>query len=166
MPDHPQHADLDSILEALGTSGIEFIVVGGAAAVLHGAPITTQDVDIVHKVDERNIRKLISLLGELDVRVRDAAGRSIPLDASALGGTGQVRLSTDRGPLDLLCRLHDGRGFDELLPHTEKVSDGSVSLRILDLPTLIEIKSNTGRVRDQLMVPVLLALAREREQDV
>jgi hypothetical protein len=163
VPDHPQHADLDSLLDALGTSDIEFIVVGGAAAVLHGAPITTQEVDIVHKIDEENVRKLKTLLDELDVRIRDAAGRSMPLEASALLGTGHVRLSTSRGPLDLLCRLHDGRGFDELIPHTETVTDGSVTLRIVDLPTLIEIKSNTGTARDQLMVPVLLARARERE---
>ena len=163
MPDHPPQADLDSLLDALGASGVEFIVVGGAAAVLHGAPITTQDVDIVHKTDEENVGKLLSVLETLDVRIRDAADRAIPMEASALRGTGQVRLSTSRGPLDLLCRLHDGRGFDELVAHTETVTDGAVTLRILDLPTLIEIKSNTGRARDQLMVPVLLALARERE---
>jgi hypothetical protein len=163
VPDHPPQADLDSLLDALGASGVEFIVVGGAAAVLHGAPITTQDVDIVHKTDEVNVGKLLSVLETLDVRIRDAADRAIPMEASALRGTGQVRLSTSRGPLDLLCRLHDGRGFDELVAHTETVTDGAVTLRILDLPTLIEIKSNTGRARDQLMVPVLLALARERE---
>jgi hypothetical protein len=46
---HPIQADLDALIQALLAARIEFIVVGGAAAVLHGAPITTQDLDIVHR---------------------------------------------------------------------------------------------------------------------
>lgn len=164
MSDHPEHADLESLLDALGGAGIEFIVVGGAAAVLHGAPVTTQDLDIVHQTDGENIERLMDVLTTLDARTRDLAGRKIQPDAAALRGSGQIRLTTRRGPLDLLCRLHDGRGYTDLLPHTVEVTDGSLQLRVLDLPTLIAIKSGTGRVRDQLTLPLLLALARERGQ--
>lgn len=164
MPDHPEHADLESLLDALADAGVEFIVVDGAAAVLHGAPLTTQDLDIVHRTDGRNIDKLLNLLTALDARVRDLAGRDIRPDPAALQGSGQIRLTTRRGPLDLLCCLHDGRGYAELLPHMEELTDGSLRLRVLDLPTLIAIKSGSGRVRDQLILPLLIALARERGQ--
>lgn len=46
---HPPSADLDALIEALLGAGVEFIVVGGAAAILHGAAVTTQDLDIVHR---------------------------------------------------------------------------------------------------------------------
>lgn len=164
MPDHPEHADLESLLDALADAGVEFIVVGGAAAVLHGAPVTTQDLDIVHRTDAQNTARLMTLLTALDARVRDLAGRDIRPDPAALQGSGQIRLTTRRGPLDLLCSLHDGRGYAELLPHTEELTDGSLRLRVLDLPTLIAIKSDSGRVRDQLILPLLIALERERGQ--
>ncbi|WP_324992114.1 hypothetical protein [Hyalangium sp.] len=139
MSQHPRQADLRALVEALVGAGVEFIVVGGGAAVLQGAPTTTLDLDIVHR------------------RLRP--------DASLLMGQGQIRLSTDLGPLDPLCRLHDGRGYEELLVHSEVVTDGQIQIRVIDLPTLIEIKSTTGRSKDKLIVPVLLALLAERTSE-
>ena len=40
--------DLSAILEGLLQADVEFILVGGLAAVVQGAPVTTFDVDIVH----------------------------------------------------------------------------------------------------------------------
>ena len=74
------------------------------------------------------------------------------------------QLLTDLGPLDILCRLHDGRGYQELAQHSVAIEAGDLNLKVIDLPTLIEIKSSTGRVRDRLVVPLLLALLREREK--
>jgi hypothetical protein len=59
---HPKEADLEALIEALVNAQIEFIVVGGAAAVLHGAPTTTQDLDIVHHRTPENIARLATLL--------------------------------------------------------------------------------------------------------
>jgi len=50
-----------------------------------------------------------------------------------------------------------------LIAHTVELADGSLRLRVLDLPTLIEIKSSTGRARDQLVLPLLHALLREQD---
>jgi hypothetical protein len=109
VPSDPQQADLEFLLGALASAGVDFILVGGAAAVVHGAPVATQDVDIVHRTDADNIERLTALLDELDARVRDPAGRGIRPDPAFLHGTGQIRLTTRLGPLDLLRRLHDGR---------------------------------------------------------
>lgn len=78
-----------------------------------------------------------------------------------LAGNGQLNLSTTLGPIDPLCRLHDGRDFDELAAHTTLFNDGAMTLRVLDLDTLIEVKAATGRAKDRLLVPVLLALRDE-----
>jgi hypothetical protein len=161
---HPEQADLENLIEALDAGGVEFIVVGGAACVLHGAPVTTQDVDIVHRIDEENVDRLMAVLGGLQARVRDPAGRDIAPSRPALLGIGQIQLTTNLGPLDILCRLHDGRDYSALSPHVVEMTDGTLRLRVLDLPTLVEVKSNTGRARDRMVVPVLLALLR-REHD-
>ncbi len=155
--------DLEGLLRALCEREIAFVIVGGAAAVLHGAPTTTQDLDIVPEQSEENLDQLLALLQAHDTFVRDPAGRRIEPSPLALRGRGQLQLITDLGPLDILCRLHDGRGYEELAPRSVSIDAGDLQLKVLDLPTLIEIKSGTGRVRDRLVVPLLLALLRERE---
>jgi hypothetical protein len=152
---HPPRADLDALVQALLGAGVQFIVVGGAAAVLHGAPITTQDLDIVHQRTPENVQRFSELLAKLDATFR---GRDLRPSAELLAGQGQLTLSTSLGPLDPMCVLHDGRGYDELLPHSQLLTDGSSQIRVLDLETLIAVKAAAGRARDKLVLPILLAL--------
>lgn len=152
---HPAQADLDALVQALLGAEVEFIVVGGAAAVLHGAPITTQDLDIVHRRTPENVGRLSRLLADLDATLR---GRDLRPSPELLAGNGQLNLSTNLGPLDPLCVLHDGRGYEELLPHTIVLTDGPSAIRVLDLETLIGVKATAGRARDKLALPILLAL--------
>lgn len=156
--------DLEGLLRALCAHDIEFVIVGGAAAVLHGAPTTTQDLDIVPEQSEANLDRLMDMLRAHDTLVRDPGGRRLEPNPVALRGRGQLQLLTDLGPLDILCRLHDGRGYEELAPRSVPIDADDLHLRVIDLPTLIEIKSSTGRARDRLIVPILLALLRERER--
>jgi len=157
----PGYADVGELLRRLADAGVEFIVVGGAAAVLHGAPITTEDLDIVHRRSPENVSRLKTLLDELDARVRELANRRLPPQESALLGDGHVLLSTRLGPLDCLGTLIDGRGFEELVSHSESIKDEGAEFLVVDLPTLIELKTKTGRAKDRLMLPVLVALAEQ-----
>jgi hypothetical protein len=159
----PKDTDVGELLRRLSDAGVEFIVVGGAAAVLHGAPITTEDLDIVHRRSAENVSRLKTLLDELDACVRELANRRLPPQQSALLGEGHVLLSTRLGPLDCLGTLIDGRGFEELVSHSESIVDEGAEFLVVDLPTLIEIKTKTGRAKDRLMLPVLIALAEELE---
>jgi len=156
----PARVDLEGLLRALTSADVRFVIVGGAAAVLHGAPITTLDLDIVPEQSDTNTQRLHRLLLDHHAVVRDPAGRHLEPSLQALRGSGQVQLVTDLGPLDILCRLHDGRGYDELAPHTNRIAADDLGLQLLDLETLIEIKSSTGRVKDRLVVPLLLAILR------
>lgn len=160
----PKQADLVALIESLTSAKVEFIVVGGAAAVLHGAPTSTIDLDIVHQQTTDNVNRLMGVLTRLDTIYRDPAGRHIVPTEDDLMGQGQLNLITQLGPMDPLCKLHDGRGYDELVAHTVVLSDGEVSIRVLDLETLIEVKDSTNRPRDKLVVPLLIAL-RERQSD-
>jgi hypothetical protein len=151
-----------ALLDALNADGVEYIVVGGAAAILHGAPLTTQDLDIVHRMTADNIERLHHCLARLHAVVREAGTRRLLPDRSMLRSGGQVRLLTDFGPLDVLGRLHDGRGYDELVKHSEVVGDETRRIWVVDLPTLIDIKQRTSRRRDRLVVPILRALLGRR----
>jgi predicted nucleotidyltransferase len=73
-------------------------------------------------------------------------------------------MNTSLGRLDALGSLHDGRGYEELIEHTDVVELDGVELRVIDLETLIEIKASTGRAKDRLVVPILLELARIRAE--
>ena len=159
---HPKEADLAALIRALLDARVEFIVVGGAAAVLHGAPTTTQDLDIVHERSDENVTRLMKVLTQLDAVVREPGHRQLKPNPEALKSKGQLNLSTNLGPLDPLCQLHDGRGYQELFPSSVEMSDGETSIRVLDLDTLISVKASTGRARDKMIVPILVALRDEQ----
>lgn len=158
-------ADVGKLLRRLSDAGVEFIVVGGAAAVLHGAPITTEDVEIVHRRTAANIARLKAVLDDLNAHVRELANRKLPVSEAALAGEGHTLLNTSLGPLDCLGTVVEGRGFEELLSHSQTGSDEGIEFRVVNLPMRIEIKTKTGRAKDQLMLPVLLALADELENE-
>jgi hypothetical protein len=156
---HPVVADIAALTRLLLDRGVEFILVEGAAAVAHGAPTSTRDVDIVHLRSEENVTRILSLVAELRAFFRtDLSGRRLAPDKSHFMGHGQVLLSTTLGPVDFLCELHDGRGFAELVPHSDVFDAEGRQLRVLDLPTLIEVKSAAGRPKDKIVVAELLAL--------
>lgn len=163
MPQHPKTSDFPALLARLSQAGVEFIVVGGAACVIHGAPITTNDLDIVHRRTPDNVERLLALLLQLDATFRfDFANRNLRPTAAMLAGTGQLNLSTDLGPLDPLCVLHDGNGYDELLSHSQVITDDGLRLRVLDLPTLIVAKTRAGRPKDRIVLPILIATLEQR----
>jgi 3',5'-cyclic AMP phosphodiesterase CpdA len=82
MPSHkeksrPRVADLSALLEALSKADIDFIVVGGLAAVAQGAPITTMDMDIVHRQSKDNIEKLLAFLKKVEATLNVLLERHI-----------------------------------------------------------------------------------------
>ncbi|MDJ0767053.1 MAG: hypothetical protein QNJ97_29025 [Myxococcota bacterium] len=136
------------------------------AAVLHGAPVTTLDIDLVHSREQENIKRLLRVLSQLKARYRGQPEQRILLPtADALSGTGHNNLSTDLGPIDLLCELSNGQGYEQLLPHTEEMTDAGISLKIITLEKLIEIKAATGRAKDQLILPLLMKLLDKKARD-
>src|ERR1035437_404500 len=105
-------------LRALHEGGVEFVIVGGLAAVLNGAPVNTFDLDIVPARDEANVAKLLSVLDILDGIYRMQPDRRLKPDASHLSSPGHHNLITNCGPLDVLGTIGRGLGYEDLLPHT------------------------------------------------
>lgn len=145
-----------SILEILGRFEVEHIIVGGVCAVAHGAPITTFDLDLVYSRTDRNIDRILAVLKELDAYHREPGySRRLTPQRHILESGGPALFTTRLGALDFLGDL-SGRGLEELLPNTVELTLGSeLTIRILDLKTLIEIKEQAGRPKDLIMLPIL-----------
>jgi hypothetical protein len=71
-----EKADLTTLLERLLASEVEFVLVGGLAAVVQGAPVTTFDADIVHQRTEDNVDRLVAFLTGIGARDRNRPGAS------------------------------------------------------------------------------------------
>lgn len=161
---NPRVSDTAALVRLMVEAKIEFIVVGMSAAVFLGVPATTQDLDVVHRRTSDNIERLLDLLSSIGAFYRhDLANRKLTPTGEALAGRGHQNLPTNHGPLDLLCQLDD-LGYEELLPRSIVVEDGDLSLRVLDLPALIELKTRAARPKDKLALPLLLATLDERRR--
>jgi hypothetical protein len=147
-------SDFESILRDLADARCDFIVIGGVCAVLHGAPISTFDLDLIHSREAGNLSRLESALQKMGAFYRQKP--EIVPDASRLDTAGHHLLMTRFGPLDLLGSTVGDRGYGELLPHSQELemSEG-LRFRVLDLPTLIQIKEELGRERDRAVLPIL-----------
>jgi hypothetical protein len=144
-------------LRVLVTHEVEFIVVGMAAGVLHGVPLTTLDVDVVHRRTKENVERLLSALEELQAVYRGDPRRLAPT-ASHLLGPGHQLLTTIYGDLDCLGTVDTDKSYEDLLANTDELSIGpAATVRVLTLAALIEIKRRAGRGKDLAVLPYLEA---------
>ena len=152
MPD----SDVLAALRALCEGEVRFAVVGGLAAVLNGAPVTTFDLDIVHARDEENVAKLLRVLDAINATYRMHPGRRMKPDASHLRSPGHHNLITDCGPLDVLGTIGRGLGYEHLLPHTIEMETGEgVRVRVLNLETIVALKEELAGEKDLAVLPIL-----------
>lgn len=143
-----------SVLQTLADHQVEFIVVGGVAAVLEGVPMNTFDIDVVHRASTENLARLIPALEELEARYRHRP--ELRPNESHLSTKGHQLLMTRLGPLDVLGAIGKGRTYDDLVPHSHmvKLSD-TLTVRVLDLDSQIAIKEEIGGEKDLAALPVL-----------
>jgi hypothetical protein len=154
--------DLETLLDRLLASGIEFVLVGGLAAVVQGAPVTTFDVDIVHRRTEANVDRLLVLLASLDAYHRNHPGQHLPPSRSALLGPGHSLFMTNLGPLDALEAIEGGADYDSLLPESLPVAVSGHTVHVLSLAKLVSLKQGSSDPKDKLRLPVLEATLRRK----
>lgn len=155
--------DLQTILQTLCKHNVEFIIVGGVCAVLHGAPLATLDLDVVHARTAENLDRLLAALRDLDAYYRQPSNLRLVPGLTHLASPGHQLLMTKSGPLDLLGTVGADLGYDELLPHTVGIQIAfDVSTRLLNLTTLIELKTAAGREKDRAVLPILLRTLEEK----
>lgn len=137
------------LLRTLAAGNVEFILVGGVAAVAHGSARATQDLDIVYRRSPANLTALAEALQPLHPELRGAPpGLPFRLDVPTLRAGLNFTLTTKIGWLDLLGEIAGGGSYEELLPHTHAVEVFEIRCRLLDLETLIQTKRAAGRPKD------------------
>lgn len=154
---------LDRLLRTLVAHQVELIVVGGVAGALQGAPIVTQDVDILYRLEESNVGRLMQALTALGAVARGGP-RNLPFDESHLRSTGHRLAMTNAGPLDVLGSVNDGLLYEDLIGSADVLEVAGVEVHVLSLERLISLKRELARPKDLAVLPVLEATLSERRK--
>lgn len=152
------------LIDRLLAGGVEFIVVGGVALVLHGSARATQDLDICYERSEENLRRLAAALAAAEPQLRGApAGLPFILDARSLRSGMNFTLATAAGDLDLLGELAGGGGYSDLIADSTTMELAGRSIRVLNLDALARTKVASGRLKDALDLAEIRLLRQRRQ---
>ena len=119
------------ILLRLADEGVDVIVVGMTAAVLQGVPLTTWDLDVVHRRTPDNVERLLRVLHDLEAvgaTIPGVSNRTKPLER-----LGHVLMKTRFGDFDCLGAIDGGRDYDALIESSVEVDFEGRPLRLLSL---------------------------------
>jgi predicted nucleotidyltransferase len=150
------------LLKILARHGVEFILVGGVAAVLEGAPVSTFDLDVMVRPTAEDRDRLLKALHELNARYLDPAGRQIFPDRAKLDTLRIHRLLTDCGPLDVLEQIGHSLTYSDLIKETEVYEVDGLPIRTLRLEMIIRSKEEANRAKDHATLPILRQTLRLR----
>jgi len=150
-----------AILRVLERHQVRYVVIGGLAAVIHGSPLPTYDIDITPERSKTNIHALLAALAELDALALPAGDDGDPADLLEAGE--DLSLFTPSGYLDVIFAPSGARGYRDLASRSERleVAEG-VEPHVADLRDVIHSKQTLGRTRDQGQMTALLTLLEMR----
>lgn len=154
--------DFARLLGALHKTGVEYIIIGGVAATVHGSSRLTQDVDVCYARTDANLDRVVRALRPLKPYLRGAP-RGLPFEWSAatLRAGLNFTLTTTAGDIDLLGEVTGGGTYHDLIAHTMEVTLFTHRTRCLNLEWLIVTKRAAGRPRDLEAIAELEALREE-----
>jgi len=158
------------LLDTLQRHGVEFIVVGAAAAISQGSPLPTYDLVVTPARNPQNIERIGAALVELDAKLRTPGEPvAFPVDAKMLAGGEAWTLVTSSGPLDLVFVPAGTQGYDDLRRDALSVDLGTGKpVLVASLRDVIRMKEASSREKDRAQLPALrrtLELIRERERE-
>ena len=157
--------DFETVVRTFSEAGVEFVIVGGLAATIHGSARLTQDVDFVYSRSSANVERLVAALGPHAPYLRGAPpGLPFDWNAATIERGLNFTLTTAIGDIDLLGEIIGGGDYDTLVPHTVDVVVFGCRCRCLDLPGLIRAKRAAGRPKDLDALAELEALLEERDR--
>ena len=169
LPYEPQEQlRAPEMVEVLVRHGVRFVVIGAFAAIVHGSPLRTADIDVTPSLDRENLERLGGALRELEARLRVPGipeGLQFDPMADTLGRGTVWTLTTKHGDLDLAFLPSGTDGYEDLLRSAERTMMGQVEVSVASLADIIRSKEAAGREKDLASLPVLRKLlARQDEQ--
>jgi hypothetical protein len=154
--------DFGALLRALTDGQVEYVIVGGVAAAIHGGARATYDLDVVYRRTPENIGRVVDALAPYHPFLRGAPpGLPFEWDAATVARGLNFTLITSLGDVDLLGEIVGGGSYEMLLPHSFTVSVVGIQSRCLTLEKLIAVKRATGRQKDFDALAELEAIAEE-----
>ncbi len=157
--------DFQGLLERLTDGGLEFVVIGGYAAMTHGSSLVTRDLDVCAVLTPDNVEKIRRLLADWNPKHRMTPQRLSFLDHPPSGVSLQnLHLQTDHGVIDILSTVLGLGNFDRLAAHAEILEVDGRTYRFISLDDLIVAKEAVGREKDLLAAKELRAIAAKRAQ--
>ena len=139
----------EGLLAALTSNGVKFIVVGGAAAIVHGAARTTYDLDVVYERSSENLDRVVAAIAPLKPYPRGAPpGLPFIWDRTTLKRGLNFTLTSTFGDLDLLGEIPGGGTYNDLVAGAIEVKLHGATCLCVNLKQLIRAKRAAGRPKD------------------
>lgn len=156
---------VEAMIARLTEAQVDFVIVGGVSAVLHGAPIVTRDLDLCYQRVPANVARLAAALAPLKPRLRGLPA-DLPFtvdDRALLLGTNFTLVVGDED-LDLLAEMSGIGGYEEVVRQAKEMTVGAYTVKVLSLEQLIASKEAAGRAKDLAALPVLKATLQLKQQ--
>lgn len=143
------------------------MLIGGMAGIARGSNYPSFDLDVAYARDKANVRRLVSALEEIGVRLRGApADLPFVLDNRVIENGANFTFITPFGDLDVLADIDGIRSYRELLAKSEEREFFGLAVRVASLDHLIAMKRAANRPKDRNMLEEYLVLAEKvREPD-
>jgi hypothetical protein len=156
---------IEKQVRLLVTFNVEFVIVGGIAATLHGSEIPTTDLDVCYERDRLNLERLANALQSVHARLRNAP-RDIPfiLDVETLRRGLNFTFTTDIGSLNLLGEVRGLGYYADVLSGSLIFDLFGFCVSVVEIGRLIIAKRAAGRPKDLLSVIELEAIQERQLQ--
>jgi hypothetical protein len=160
--------EFDRIVATLNDHDVQFVVIGGLAAIAQGSPFPTEDVDITPEASHANLQRLSDALRALDATIRtDAVPEGLPFDhdGESLEGADVWNLVTPYGWIDISIRPSGTDGFRDLVSNAVDLEVMGASVRVASLADVIRSKQAADRAKDKRVLPALREILANRDLD-
>lgn len=158
----------ERMLQILQGHGVRSILIGGFAAVIHGSPYVTTDIDVVPEGSPENLVRLSAALRAMNARVWTATEpEGIPFDhdAASIAGVRVWNLVTDLGRLDLTFEPSGTTGYEDLARGAVRLEIMGTQVDVAALADIVRSKEAADREKDRLVLPVLRRLLGALEEE-
>jgi len=151
--------DAGEILRRLVERGVDFVVIGGIAAVLQGSARNTFDLDICFATDDANLSALGDVLVALGARLKGVEEEVLFVpDRRTLRQIELLTLVTSLGELDVLTRPPGAPTYPDLRRRADRYDVGGFNVSVASVDDLIAMKQAAGRPKDLLDIEELGAI--------
>lgn len=157
---------LNQLIARLCDAGIEFVVVGGFAGVLHGSTLVTRDLDVCVVLSAENVARLREVFRDVRPSHRFSSPKLSFLDNPEPGvAMNNLYLETELGPIDLLGSIKGVGEFEQVRAASIEVELFGRRCRVISIDALIQAKQAMGREKDMIAAKELRAIAEKQAKE-